>query len=171
MNLLYRNKAYYLQTSMIILLVTLLTFWFLSQRELGAIKSGRDAKGNVWQESWREQVTHDTTTGFSNASKHIMREANKCAKRVRTVKHVAHIHDRAHIPIRNIAVESSLGLERRVHLCHETDVPIRHDAVFIRHGTVRRAIALQNGTIALHQSFFLQTRGSRIKKSFIGPSF
>ena len=46
-------------------------------RELGAIKSGRDAKGNVWQESWREQVTHDTTTGFSNASKHIMREANK----------------------------------------------------------------------------------------------
>jgi hypothetical protein len=46
-------------------------------RELGAMKSGRDAKGNVWQESWREQITHDTTTGFSNASKHIMREANK----------------------------------------------------------------------------------------------
>lgn len=46
-------------------------------RELGAIKSGRDASGNVWQESWREHITHDTTTGFSNASKHIMREANK----------------------------------------------------------------------------------------------
>ena len=48
-----------------------------NHRELGAMKSGRDAKGNVWQESWREQFTHDTTTGFSNASKHIMREANK----------------------------------------------------------------------------------------------
>ena len=46
-------------------------------RELGAIKSGRDATGNVWQESWREQITHDTTTGFSNSAKHIMREANK----------------------------------------------------------------------------------------------
>lgn len=46
-------------------------------RELGAIKSGRDATGNVWQESWREQITHDATTGFSNSAKHIMREANK----------------------------------------------------------------------------------------------
>ena len=49
-------------------------------REMGAIKSGRDGKGNVWQESWREQMTHDTTTGFSNASKHIVRDANKWGK-------------------------------------------------------------------------------------------
>ena len=49
-------------------------------REMGAIKSGRDGKGNVWQESWREQMTHDTTSGFSNASKHIVRDANKWGK-------------------------------------------------------------------------------------------
>lgn len=49
-------------------------------RELGAVKSGRDAQGNVWQESWREQMTHDAKSGFSNASKHISREANKWGK-------------------------------------------------------------------------------------------
>ena len=47
-------------------------------KELGAIKSGRDGHGNVWQESWSEISCSDVSRGFfTDASKKIERSANK----------------------------------------------------------------------------------------------
>ena len=47
-------------------------------KELGAIKSGRDGNGNVWQESWSEISSSDVSRGFfTDASKKIERQANK----------------------------------------------------------------------------------------------
>jgi len=47
-------------------------------KELGAVKSGRDGHGNVWQESWSEISCSDVSRGFfTDASKKIERSANK----------------------------------------------------------------------------------------------
>jgi hypothetical protein len=51
-------------------------FWETSDaftyRELGAVKSGRDSKGQAWQESWKEIYQHDV-----NGTPFIHREASK----------------------------------------------------------------------------------------------
>ena len=51
-------------------------FWETSDqytyRELGAVKSGRDAEGQAWQESWKEIYNHDP-----NGIAYIHREASK----------------------------------------------------------------------------------------------
>ena len=42
----------------------------LDYKELGAVKSGRDGHGNVWQESWSEISCSDVSRGFfTDASK------------------------------------------------------------------------------------------------------
>ncbi|KAJ4755851.1 inactive purple acid phosphatase-like protein [Rhynchospora pubera] len=45
-------------------------------KELGSEKSGRDARGNVWREFWKECMWQDITTGIT----HIEKTADKWAK-------------------------------------------------------------------------------------------